>query len=47
MNLTDDILREAAEAVEKAMVDALPAADVGKHQFSKRFERKMRRLIRA
>ena len=44
--ISDAALKEAAFAVEQAMLDALPKPEECDHVFSPRFERKMRKLIR-
>lgn len=44
--ISDAALKEAAFAVEQAMLDALPKPEEFDHVFSPRFERKMRKLIR-
>ena len=46
MNLTDDMLRDAAVDMRNAMLDSLSDLDISTHTFSPRFERKMRRVIR-
>lgn len=45
MNLTDDMLRDAAADVRKAMLDSVSTLDKNNHTFSPRFERKMRSLL--
>ena len=44
--ISDAALKEAASAVNQAMLDALPNPENCTHVFSPRFERKMRKLIR-
>ena len=44
--ISDAALKEAAFAVEQAMLDTLPKPEECDHVFSPRFERKMRKLIR-
>lgn len=45
MNITEDMLRNAAAEVREAMLDSLPPQEDMNHVFSRRFERKMNRLI--
>ena len=46
MTITDDMLREAAAEFSEALADSLPAPEAREHQFSPRFLRKMRPLLR-
>ena len=47
MKITDDMLYQAAPKAEKLWLDMLPSDnDLPEHQFSKDFERKMKKLIR-
>lgn len=43
--VTDKMLQQAAEEVELAMLSSLSAKHIEPHQFSERFEKKMRKLI--
>lgn len=43
--VTDKMLQQAAGEVELAMLNALSAKDITPHQFSERFEKKMKKLI--
>lgn len=45
MNITEDMLRNAAAEVREAILDSLPGQDELQHAFSRRFERKMGRLL--
>lgn len=45
MNITEDMLRNAAAEVREAMLDSLSKQEDMEHVFSRRFERKMNRLI--
>lgn len=45
MNITEDMLRNAAAEVQEAMLDSLSKQEDMDHVFSRRFERKMNRLI--
>lgn len=45
MNITEDMLRNAAAEVREAILDSLPGQDELQHTFSRRFERKMGRLL--
>lgn len=48
MKITDDMLYRTAPKAEKLWLDLLPSEDeLPEHQFSKGFERKMKKLIRA
>ena len=44
--ITDEMLRIAATEANQAICDSLPRPEECDHQFSPRFERKMRRVIR-
>lgn len=44
--ITDEMLRIAAEEADQAIRDSLPRPEDCNHQFSPRFERKMKRVIR-
>ena len=44
--ITDEMLRIAAAEADRAICDSLPGPEDCDHQFSPRFERKMRRVIR-
>ena len=44
--ITDDMLRIAAAEANQAICDSLPKPEECNHQFSPRFERKMKRVIR-
>lgn len=46
MNLTDEMLRNAAADVRNAMLDSLPPPEDCEHQFSAQFEQTMCKLIR-
>lgn len=46
MMITEDMLRNAAAEVREAMLASLPEQETMHHMFSRRFERKMSRLIR-
>lgn len=46
IDFTDDMLREAVVRADKYEMEALPADSKIEHEFSKEFERKMKRLIR-
>jgi len=46
INLTDDMLREAVIRADIRELKALPEEHEIKHEFSKRFERRMRKLVR-
>ncbi len=46
MTITDDMLREAAAEFSTALAGSLPAPEACEHQFSPRFLRKMRPLLR-
>lgn len=46
MTITDDMLREAAAEYSSALARSLPAPEVCEHDFSPRFLRKMRPLLR-
>lgn len=43
--ITDEMIAEAAEELNEAMINSLPDPHECKHQFSKRFEVKMEKLI--
>ena len=43
--VTDKMLQQAAGEVELAMLNSLSAKDITPHQFSERFEKKMKKLI--
>lgn len=45
MELTDEMLREAAAEVSKALITSLPAPETCQHRFSRRFRREMRHLL--
>lgn len=44
--ISDEMLKEAAEDVTMALIDSLPVPAENEHIFSKRFEKKMKKLIR-
>ena len=47
MQITDDMLYQHAPEVRDLWLSTLPSdADIPEHKFSRRFERKMKRLIR-
>ncbi|ABZ85427.1 hypothetical protein HM1_2918 [Heliomicrobium modesticaldum Ice1] len=46
INFTDDMLREAVIKADICELEALPADHEIEHEFSKRFERRMRKLVR-
>lgn len=46
MTITDDMLREAAAEFSEALTGSLPAPEACEHDFSPRFLRKMRPLLR-
>jgi hypothetical protein len=46
INFTDDMLREAVVRADIRELEALPADHEITHEFSKRFERKMKKLVR-
>lgn len=43
--ITDEMIAEAAAELNEAMINSLPNPDECKHQFSKKFERQMEKLI--
>lgn len=45
MNITEQMIAEAAAEMNDAMLNSLPNPDDCRHKFSARFERKMRRVI--
>lgn len=47
IKITDTWLREKVSIVDKFLLEKLEAQEIPEHQFSKRFERKMKKLIRA
>ena len=44
--LSDELLRQVAEKCAEAIIASLPALEECNHKFSKRFEEKMKSLIR-
>lgn len=46
MMITEEMLQTAAAEVREAMLASLPKQETMRHIFSRRFERKMERLIR-
>lgn len=46
MNITDEMLKQAAAEAMDAMMKALPEPEECQHEFSPEFERKMQKLIR-
>lgn len=47
MEITEEMLYKYAPKAEKLWLDSLPPdAQIPEHQFSRRFERKMKKLIR-
>jgi len=47
LNITDEMLQEAAAKVSLAMLDDLPKPEDCEHNFSPQFHRNMRKLLRA
>jgi hypothetical protein len=46
INFTDDMLREAVVRADIRELEAMPADHEIEHEFSKRFERRMKKLVR-
>lgn len=46
IELTDEVLRDAAIHVRQAMLDSLPADNEYRHEFSPKFEAKMEKLLK-
>lgn len=44
--ISDEMLKEAADEIAMALIDSLPDSPENEHVFSKRFEKKMKKLIR-
>lgn len=44
--ISDEMLKEAADEIAMALIDSLPDPAENEHIFSKRFEKKMKKLIR-